>query len=183
MKAVFGGEDDGGIGLRIKDNNGVSHGISVNFEGEITYHEQDGYPDDPDERTEAGNEHVNQARRFARYWVYRKRGYDTLKPVQNPDRIAQAAVVLQLLSVDAVERLFGELYQQFRSASTDSDRPITLPDGVGHQEQCTNRTSISAWTTRHRRHMKQWSKSCKELRIPLLGSKTRQHFWRVLLST
>ena len=133
MKAVITGESER-VGVKVQDNNGIDHGIEMEFDGVIKYHEQDGYPDDPDERTEAGNEHVNQARRFARYWVYRKRGYDTLKPVQNPDRIAQAAVVLQLLSVDSVERLFGELYQQFRSASTDSDRPITLPDGIGHQE-------------------------------------------------
>ena len=134
MKAVITGENDERVGINLLDNSDVEHVIEMEFDGTIKYHQQDGYPDDPDERTEAGNEHVNQARRFARYWVYRKRGYDTLKPVQNPDRIAQAAVVLQLLSVDAVERFFGELYQQFRAASTDGDRPITLPDGVGHRE-------------------------------------------------
>jgi len=133
MDAIITGESER-IGLSVIDNNDVEHLIEMDEFGEIKYHEQDGYPDDPDERTEAGNEHVNQTRRFARYWVYRKRDYDTLKPVQNPDRIAQAAVVLQLLSVDAVERLFGELYQQFHAASTDGDRPITLPDGVSHRE-------------------------------------------------
>ena len=134
MKAVITGETEERVGVNLLDNNGVEHGLEMEFDGVIKYHEQDGYSDDPDERTEAGNEHVNQARRFARYWVYRKRGYDTLKPVQNPDQIAQAAVVLRLLSVDVVERFFGELYQQFHAASTDDDRPITLPDGVSHQE-------------------------------------------------
>ena len=133
MDALITGESER-IGLSVIDNNDVEHLIEMDDFGEIKYHEQDGYPDDPDERTEAGNEHVNQARRFARYWVYRKRGYDTLKPVTNPDRIAQAAVALQLLSVDTVERLFGELYQQFRASSTTDERPVALPEGVSHQE-------------------------------------------------
>ncbi|PYZ02522.1 hypothetical protein C8039_18400, partial [Halogeometricum sp. wsp3] len=54
----------------------ASHGIHVGFDGEVTYHEQDGYPDDPDKRTSEENEHVNQARRYAKYYVFAQRGYD-----------------------------------------------------------------------------------------------------------
>ncbi|OIB55451.1 hypothetical protein [Natrialba sp. SSL1] len=134
MKAIMGEEDDEGVGLRVVDNNGVSHGISVLFDGEIDYHEQDGYPDDPDDRTEAGNEHVNQARRFARYWVYRKRGYDTLEPTKNPDQITQTAAALKPLSADAANSFFGDLYQHLRSIYTDAESSVRMPDGVTPEE-------------------------------------------------
>ena len=134
MKVNITGKNNERIGLYSTDNNGIKHWIEMEFDGTIKYHEQDGYPDDPDKRTEAGNEHVNQARRFARYWVYRKRGYNTLESTNNPDRIALAAVALQLLSVDTVERLFGELYHQFCTESTADERPVVLPDGVSHRE-------------------------------------------------
>ena len=134
MDANITGENDERVGLYVTDNDGVEHWVEMEFDGQIKYHEQDDYPDDPDERTETGNEHVNQARRFARYWLYRKRGYDTLKPTKNPDRIAQAAIVLQLLSADGVKRYFDELYQQFQAASTNDELPVTLPEGVSHRE-------------------------------------------------
>ncbi|ARS90728.1 hypothetical protein [Natrarchaeobaculum aegyptiacum] len=134
MKAVVTGEGNGVVGVNLRDNGGVEHLIEMTHGGEITGHQQDGYPDDPDDRTEAGNEHVNQARRFARYWVYRKRGYDTLEPTKNPDQIAQAAVALTPLSADVANSFFGELYHHLRSIYTDAESSIRMPEGVTPEE-------------------------------------------------
>lgn len=115
MKAILGNEDESGVGLRVIDNNDVSHGIHVAFDGEITYHEQDGYPDDPSKRTNAEAEHVNQARRYAKWHVYRERGYDTVPPTENPDRLLAASIAVTRLSPTAFEEHFGDIEAQIRS--------------------------------------------------------------------
>ncbi|MDS0260518.1 hypothetical protein NDI56_14020 [Haloarcula sp. S1CR25-12] len=130
MDGIITGENDERVGLSVIDNNDAEHVIEMEFDGKINYHEQDGYPDDPAERTNAENEHVNQARRYAKYYVYREKGYETLDPHRNPDRILGVALVAAGLSTDSVESYFGDLYRQVRSHSTDSPRPVTLPDGV-----------------------------------------------------
>ncbi|WP_263018269.1 hypothetical protein [Natronobiforma cellulositropha] len=102
--------------------------------GEVYYHEQDGYADEPTERTEEENEHVAQVRRFAKYWVYRKRGYDTLEPRWNPDRILAAVVAVAPLTADAVERYFGDLHQQLRSVHEDVESVVALPEDTDSKE-------------------------------------------------
>ena len=125
------GENDSGIGVDVVDNNGCLHEISIEKESwDIVYHEADRYPDDPADRTKVGNEHVNQARRFAKYWVYRQRGYETLNGWQNPDRITLAAIALKQLSPSAIEESLGDLYQQFRSLHSDIDPAVDVPESV-----------------------------------------------------
>ncbi|SEL13961.1 hypothetical protein [Haloferax larsenii] len=130
MRAAFGDEDENGVGLRVIDNNEASHGIHVGFNGQITYHEQDGYPDDADKRTSEGNEHVNQARRYAKYYVFAQRGYDTVEHIENPAYIDAVRRGINGLSEAAFERYFGALYRQLRSHQDDTDRPRELPSGV-----------------------------------------------------
>lgn len=131
MRANIEGEDKNGCGIEVTDNNGVKHWVEIKYENEkISYHEQDGYPDHPSDRTEAGNIHVNQARRFAKYWVYRKRGYETLAPTKNPDRITAVAVALTPLTSDAAETYLGDFYQHFQSLSGNVDSPIEMPTDV-----------------------------------------------------
>lgn len=127
MKAVIGEEDDEGIGLRVIDNNGVSHGISVLFDGEIDYHEQDNYADDAAKRTDIENEHVNQARRFARFYVHQQRGYDTLEPQRNPDRIAAATLAVGSLSPETLLEYLGDFYQQMNHYLAGSEPLIETP--------------------------------------------------------
>ncbi len=101
MKGDIEGEDDNYVKVYVTDNSETEHDITVEkASGEIAYHDQDGYPDDPDERTIAGNEHVNQARRFAKYWVYRERGYEALEWRHNPNRITAAAMAIAPLRAD-----------------------------------------------------------------------------------
>lgn len=130
MKAQIKKKTDTGFGVLVTDNNSVEHKVGVRYDGRIDGHLQDHYPDDPVDRTKAGNEHVNQARRFAKYWVYRKRGYDTLDGWKNPDRITLAAIVLKTLTPAAAEQYLSDLHQQLLSLHTDVDPTVDVPDGV-----------------------------------------------------
>ncbi|NGM71626.1 hypothetical protein G6M89_22040, partial [Natronolimnobius sp. AArcel1] len=131
MKAVIGGEDESGVGLRVVDNSGVSHGIHVGYGGEITYHEQDGYPDDPSNRTDEENERVEQARRFAQYYVFVERGYDTVPAPENPVRIDAVRHAINEIDQTEFETHFGDLYQQLTYEEGTGDSPvITVPPGA-----------------------------------------------------
>ncbi|WP_049920773.1 hypothetical protein [Halopiger djelfimassiliensis] len=102
--------------------------------GEIYAHEQNGYPDDPTKRSDEGNEHVEQARRYARYYVYRERGYDTLSNAENPGWIAAVGGVVGNLSPEEFEAYFGDYYQQFRYHVTGEGQPqVELPETVDEQ--------------------------------------------------
>ena len=124
MKAVITGESER-VGVKVQDNNGIDHGIEMEFDGTIKYHEQDGYPDDPADRTMEGNEHVRQARRYAKWHVYRKRGYETLDRHENPDCLVAAMIAVSTLSEDATRNQFDDLRTQLQSHYNDS--PVELP--------------------------------------------------------
>lgn len=124
MKAVITGESER-VGVKIQDNNGVDHGIEMEFDGTIKYHEQDGYPDKPAERTMEGNEHVRQARRYAKWHVYRERGYETLDRHENPDCLVAAMIAVSTLSEDATREQFDDLRTQLQRHYSDS--PVELP--------------------------------------------------------
>nr|WP_245547758.1 hypothetical protein [Halovivax ruber] len=113
------------------DNTGEKHHIELHkADGEIYAHHCDAYADDPDNRTEAENEHNNQARRFAKYHVFCERGYDTVEHTENPAYVNAVRLVIQDLSDAEFERYFGALRQQVRSHHEDVDRPVELPAGV-----------------------------------------------------
>ena len=135
MNGTIVGETEEGIGVRVVDNQSVDHEIEMSFDGKIVYHGQDGYPDEPSERTSQEDESVSQARRFARYHVYREKGYDTIAPPNNPDRIA--AVLLTVLNLGSAEfdRHFQTLFEQVASHDfPDIDPPLDLPSEVYSQE-------------------------------------------------
>lgn len=128
MKAVITGENDERVGVNLLDNNDTEHVIEMEFDGEIKYHKQDGYPDDPEERSLIDEvEPINQATRYAKYYVDRERDYDTVDWRQDPDRILAAALTVAELSPAAVEAQFGDLYDQVRSHFSDTERPVSLP--------------------------------------------------------
>ncbi|GAB3038640.1 hypothetical protein [Natronobiforma cellulositropha] len=131
MNADILGEDDDDIGLEVTDNNGGVHHIELHKDGgEIYAHHCEAYADKAAERTSEENEHNNQARRFAKYYVFTQRGYDTLEHAQNPAYIDAVRRAIAALSDEAFERYFGALYQQLRSHDADVERPVPLPAGV-----------------------------------------------------
>jgi len=73
---------------------------------------------------------INQARRFAKYWVYHQRGYDTLDGWQNPDRITLAATALMALDEPIAESYLDDLNQQLQSLYSNIDPAVEIPDSV-----------------------------------------------------
>ena len=130
MNANITGKNDERVGLYVDDNNDVEHWIEMEFDGEIKYHEQDAYADDPDKRSPEGKKHVGQTKQYAKYQVYRERGYDTLDVSENPDRLLQTAMVIGSLSTAAFEAHFGDLYQQLKSEYTDQPPVVDVEDEI-----------------------------------------------------
>ena len=142
MKAKIIGDDERGIGVRVIDNNSVEHTISIGFEGDIQGHGQDSYPDKAANRTAEGNEHVEQARRFAQYYVYVDRGYDTVPSTDHPERINAVRLAIQELSDSEFEALFGELHTQMLSYHEDVDRAIPVPPQAAGQDSVLYRQNV-----------------------------------------
>lgn len=104
-------QDDDWIGVSVVDNASVEHKIAVGFDREIHGHGQDGYPDDPSERTPVENEHVAQARRYGKHTVYEERGEAVLSWDEDLPKLAALEETLQALSSTAFERYFGDYYE------------------------------------------------------------------------
>lgn len=110
MKGSISAENNRYIGIDVVDNPGIAHDITLDKEtGEVEYHGTSGYPDKPSSRTKEQSEYGNQARRFAKWHVYRERGYDTLTPYDNPDRLVAAAMVIFDLTEVETHHYFGDL--------------------------------------------------------------------------
>jgi hypothetical protein len=124
MEAEIKKETEDGFGLQVVDRDGVIHRIGVGYEGDILAHQCQEYPDNPKKRTNKEDDNFSQARRFARYHVYRERGYDTIPNPDNPDRIA--AVLLAILDLDdqQFDRYFGTLYEQMASHERSDVAPV-----------------------------------------------------------
>lgn len=127
MHAEILEETDDWVGVQVTDNNDVEHKIAVTFGGDIQGHSQEGYSDDPNKRTEEENEHVNQARRFAKYYVYAEKGYDTAEHVENPDYVNAVREAIAALDEEAFAEYFGALHQQIRSHHEPVERLVEIP--------------------------------------------------------
>lgn len=131
MEAEIEKETGKGFGVTVNDNNGIKHKIGVLYDGEINGHLQDGYPDESSERSDEENETVASARQFAKWHVYRERGYPTLQPHENPDRIAATLVAIAQLSEERFEALFGDYYRQHaHHYQSDIQPPIEPPADI-----------------------------------------------------
>lgn len=128
MKPKITGRNDERVGISVIDNNDVEHLIEIEFDGEIMYHEQDGYADTAAGRTREETEFGSQARRFARWHVYRERGYDTVPPTENPDRILAGLLAVTMLSDDEFESYFGDLEAQLQCHYDGSPVDLPFPD-------------------------------------------------------
>jgi hypothetical protein len=129
MKATIGGEDEEGCGIEVVDNAGIEHWIEIKYgPSEISHHGQDGYPDEPSKRDEESHEHVNQARRYARWHVYRERGFDTLPAGSNPDRILATLLAIARLSATQFDAQFGDLRRHIESHYDGGPVELPFPD-------------------------------------------------------
>lgn len=142
MDAIITGESER-IGLSVIDDNDVEHLIEMNEVGKITGHQQKGYPDKSANRTSESNEYVNQARRYAQYYVAQETEHDTIPWDLNPDRFEDVRQALMALSSDEIDDLFGDLLAQSLSHYRDDpnvdtggiSRPFDLPaDKIGTED-------------------------------------------------
>nr|WP_245547786.1 hypothetical protein [Halovivax ruber] len=83
-------------------------------DGEIYHHTCDEIANNPAKRTREECERVDQARRFARWHVYRERGYDTVPPTENPDRLVAGLLAITMLSEGEFDDYFGDLHAKLR---------------------------------------------------------------------
>jgi len=132
MNASITAEDQSHIGLDVTDSNSREHDLTIAKKtGKIVFHQCDSYAGKAADRTPEENERNEQARRYAQYYVYRERGYDTVRQEIHPERIDAVRVAIQSLSDTEFERLFGELYQQLQSYhDTSVRRAIPIPSGA-----------------------------------------------------
>ena len=143
MDAIITGENDERVGLSVIDNNNVEHVIEIEFDGEIKHHQSDAYATKAADRTPEENEYNEQARKFARYYVYLERGYDTIPPTAHPERINAVRLALQDLGDDRFDELFGDLYSQLRSYyDYDAERPIPVPPLASDSESVLYRQHV-----------------------------------------
>lgn len=134
MEADIEDEIEEGVGLRVIDNREMEHRMVVGFDKEIKAHKTNGYPK-PTERTNEEDESFSQARRFARYHVYREKGYDTIPNPENPDRIAAVLLAILDLGKEEFDRHFRTLFEQVASHDfPEIEPPLDLPPGVYSQE-------------------------------------------------
>lgn len=116
MNANIDGEDEKYVKVYITDNAGVEHELTISKKtGKIAYHDQTGYADTPAGRTPEETEHGNQARRYAKWCVYRECGYGMLPRCQNPDAIVGAMLAVGATPATVVEEYFGDLLEQLRT--------------------------------------------------------------------
>jgi len=136
MDAIITGQSKR-IGLSIIDNNDVEHLIEIVPDGEIKYHEQDGYPDDSNNRTGKGNEMVRQARDYAKWYVAQETEHDTCPWYLNDDRIEAVRTTINSLSESELRDHFGEYYRQL-AGKYDDEITQPHPDPVPTGEAMNN---------------------------------------------
>jgi hypothetical protein len=101
--------------------------------GNIKYHEQDGYSDNPDNRTSKGNEMVDQARDYAKWYVDQETEHDTCPWYLDCDRIETVKTAVDGLSDEDLRRFFEAYYQQL-AGEYDDDISQPQPDPVAAGE-------------------------------------------------
>ncbi|ELZ89508.1 hypothetical protein C453_00490 [Haloferax elongans ATCC BAA-1513] len=128
MEATITGEDEVAVGLSVIDNIKSEHLIEMELDGEIYHHQSEAYADNPALRTREECERVDQARRFAKWHVYRDRGYDTVPPIENPDRLLAGLLAITMLSGEGFQRYFGDLEERLASHYDDSSVDLPFPN-------------------------------------------------------
>ncbi|AFO55277.1 MULTISPECIES: hypothetical protein [unclassified Natrinema] len=131
MKASITAEDNEYIGLNVFDNDGKVHDLTLEkSSGTIEFHEANNYPKKGN-RSDEQQERVNQACRFAQYYVFIEHGYDTIPAPENPVRIDAVRQAITEMNRSEFEDLFGDLYQQLEYEEGNGSSPaMTVPSNA-----------------------------------------------------
>lgn len=120
MKGEIIGQDENDIGTLVTDNNEIEHQIELHKRGgEIYAHECDGYPDDPDNRTGEGNEMVDQARDYAKWYVAQETGHDTVPWYLDTGQLERIRELVSELTEDERRTHFYDYYRQLAGEYRD----------------------------------------------------------------
>ena len=130
MNAEIIDQDERGIGVTVINNDGVKNTIAVGFDGEIQGHSQNGYSDDPADRTPNENEHVTQAREFARHHVDTETEYEPYPVEKNRPGVERAKAAIEALPQPVFADYFTDLYKQVTGNGPNVDRPVPYPPSV-----------------------------------------------------
>lgn len=143
MNASIGEEDDDGVGLRVRDTAGVSHGLHVSYDGEITYHGQEEYPNKAVDQDANDEIHLREAQEYAKYHVLHERGYSTLEPRHTPAWLALGLGAVAGLEPESFQDHFGEILQQYHSWIRPSINPVVeVPDVEYHRGAVVFRADV-----------------------------------------
>jgi len=143
MKATIEGEDENYVKIYVTDNLDSEHDLTIEkVSGDIPYHQCEAYASTPRNRTPEQNEHNEQARKFAQYYVYLQHNYDTVPPQIHPDRVDMVRAALASLSQTEFEDLFGDLYRQLQSHQDGTERVIDIPAGAASTDSVLYRKHI-----------------------------------------
>jgi hypothetical protein len=130
--AVITDENDRRVSVHVRDNAGEEHTIELTVDGEVKHHTSRGYADRARNRTRTENQYNEQARRFAKYYVFRERGYETVERAKTPEFVDAVRRAIDALSPTEFEASFGELYRQLRSHDElGAPRTVELRPGAG----------------------------------------------------
>jgi hypothetical protein len=141
MHATITTETAETVELHVTDRTDRTHELDITHEGEIDRHHSADESVDVAEMSADAAEPYRQVRRFGKYYLARKRGYETLSPYSETDRIAYpeqlaaTALVLGSMSPDALASEFETIYLQRRSATAAEPAPIEPPSG-SQQASC-----------------------------------------------
>ncbi len=131
MEAEIKKETEDGYGVTVTDNRDIEHKVGILYQGEISGHLQDGYPDKAVNRTDDESEMVAQARRFARLHVHRETEYEPFPVKENLPGIKRVRDAIEALSPEDFEQYFADAYDQVLSKHPDVSPPVPRPSSVG----------------------------------------------------
>jgi len=135
MRAEIKKETNDGFGVLVTDNNNVKHKIGICDDGEIDGHECEDYPSKPEKRTREESEYGKQARRYAQYYVFLNRGYDTVSPKwKNPVHLQAVRSAIDSMDLEEFEDHFGDLYQQLKSHHDEDTERVLHPPSNSQDE-------------------------------------------------
>lgn len=135
MNAEIEGTDEDYVKTYVTDNAGAEHNLTIEKRtGEIAYHDQDGYPDKAAERTPENNEHISQARRYARYHVAQETEHDVLPWDRDQKAMNRTKDAIESLSDDEFEEYFGTYFDQINSRLPGVKAPVPEPDSVDEDQ-------------------------------------------------
>lgn len=161
--------------VTVEDNQGETHTITIDTTGTVHEHQTDAYSTDPADRTPAENEHVNQARQYARYaLVVEDNEQQALPLTEHPGLQYTMYRTVAHAPDEQIDEILRPLAAQLESHGSQTlASPVEVPRHVSGDDLLFYRTDI--WVTVSdkfaQRELQQYLRSMSEDRMhSTLGS-------------